>query len=141
MGIGFLLCDFIMNNRLTTKAIKLSHLAGIMSFLLLQMEVILLYKKPYIDSKGCFVFHLFFVPLFILGILNMKFPFKFSTIKIRRLSGSIYFVHAAFLRTVDMLPFFYYHKLLLAITTVSFCVIIALISYQSDKKWIHAFFG
>ncbi len=141
MGMGFLIGSENAKKWLREHK-KLTAIGLAVGILLLAVEAMLLFKVTAFDDRGYFVSQLILTPSLIGVSLLYDIKLNLPYALLRRLSTSIYFVHAT-IRTVtknilELLPWQELdNNLLLFLITAVLSISLSLISYKINNKYLN----
>ena len=102
------------------------------SLIILLIEVYLIRDKAFMDDRSLYISFIFYIPL--LFLLASSYKSDKDTSVYRNLSAGIYFMHV---RTITLLKPFFVNNYLLYIVTLVVDIIILLILYKVDNKYIN----
>ena len=128
MVLGLKLSDIkdIFNNK--NKLI----ISSIILFIILVIETLLIRNNSFLDDRSLYITFIIFIP--ILFILFTKFKSNRNTTLIRNLSTGLYFMHCP---TLMLLKLFLVNEYILFICTIVIDIIILLVLYKINNKYIN----
>ncbi|MBR1416419.1 MAG: acyltransferase [Bacilli bacterium] len=111
---------------------KKSLIATLILFILLIVETILIKDLNFNDDRSLYILFILFIPS--LFILFTKFKSQKDTKVIRNLSTGIYFMHCS---SLNILRYFIYNNYLLYFINIALDILVLLILYKINNKYIN----